>query len=234
VWTVRARASVAAGRPLQPGCRRLYPATRAATRQLRQTLVQVEPGVNRRKCVRCWTDELQRFVPVRVLLQALRVLHGHSGDINSGSFSPDGKQVVTASRDFTVRVWPLEGTGPPSVLRGHHSSVARAVFSPDGRWIATGSFDKTARLWRIQRDREPVVLEHVGEVTDAVYSYDGHHLLTVTGPQHAVYVWNVSIAAVHDALRRRTKECLSPQQRREYLGQTGAAADQQFRECIGR
>jgi WD40 repeat protein len=35
-------------------------------------------------------------------------LTGHSGQVYSAAFSPDGKQVVTASFDGTARVWPLE------------------------------------------------------------------------------------------------------------------------------
>lgn len=35
------------------------------------------------------------------------VFQGHTGDVNSAAFSPDGTRIVTATNDFTARVWSL-------------------------------------------------------------------------------------------------------------------------------
>jgi WD40 repeat protein len=47
------------------------------------------------------------------------VLRGHEGGVMSAAFDPDGKRIVTASKDKTVRVWKADGNGEPIVLRGY-------------------------------------------------------------------------------------------------------------------
>ena len=41
----------------------------------------------------------------------------------SANYSPDGKHIVTASSDKTVRVWRADGQGEPLILSGHTGIV---------------------------------------------------------------------------------------------------------------
>lgn len=38
----------------------------------------------------------------------LRAFQGHSDDVSSVDFSPDGRQFLTRSEDGTARMWKLE------------------------------------------------------------------------------------------------------------------------------
>ncbi|MEO8137882.1 MAG: hypothetical protein ABI831_28385 [Betaproteobacteria bacterium] len=77
------------------------------------------------------------------------LLRGHSAPVLSANFSPDGKRIVTASRDKTARVWDADNGKPVGEPMTHGSAVQSASFSPDGKRVVTASEDKTARVWDV-------------------------------------------------------------------------------------
>ncbi len=77
----------------------------------------------------------------------LHSLSGHTNSVISASFSPDGRTIVTASRDKTALLWNTATGELLHTLSGHTLPVNSAAFSPDGRTILTTSDDRTARLW---------------------------------------------------------------------------------------
>jgi WD40 repeat protein len=87
------------------------------------------------------------------------VLRGHDAPVMSACFSPDGRQVLTASLDGTARLWDA---GPSAeyavVLRGHSCPVGLARFSRDGKRLFTAfgprgdvlggkGGDRAVRVW---------------------------------------------------------------------------------------
>ena len=76
-------------------------------------------------------------------------LKGHSDTVCSVSFSPDGKRIVSGSRDKTLKVWDAQTGKETLTLKGHTSPVRSVSFSPDGKRIVSGSHDKTVKVWDI-------------------------------------------------------------------------------------
>ena len=72
---------------------------------------------------------------------------GHSGEVRSVSFSPDGSRLASASTDGTIRIWDVAKGDTLLVLRDHREAVYAVTFSPDGAFLVSGSADRTARLW---------------------------------------------------------------------------------------
>jgi WD40 repeat protein len=116
--------------------------------------------------------------------------NGHNGPVNSGEFSRDGIQVLTASDDRTARLWDAKTGVERLQLKGHGDQVKGAVFSPDSVRILTASNDRTARVWDAKTGLEVLQLKgHQGAVNSAVFSPDGARILTASNDQTA-RIWD--------------------------------------------
>jgi len=111
--------------------------------------------------------------------QALMTLRGHEGRVHSVSFSTDGKRMVSASEDKTVKVWDAATGAELMTLRGHSDQVAGVAFSPDGKRIVSGSADNTIRVWDAATGDELMTLHgHEGCVRAVSFSLDGKRIVS--------------------------------------------------------
>ena len=77
-----------------------------------------------------------------------------AGSVYGVAFSPDGKTLVSAGDDNTLRLWdPATRRAIGEPLRGHTSPVFSVAFSPDGKTLASTGDDGTVRLWDVAAHR---------------------------------------------------------------------------------
>jgi cytochrome c len=70
----------------------------------------------------------------------VRVLEGHQQNVNGVAFAPNGRTLVSAGYDLTVRIWPLGG-GPATIVTLPSPLNAVAV-APDGSIVTAGAAGK--------------------------------------------------------------------------------------------
>ncbi|MGB3767803.1 MAG: AAA family ATPase, partial [Phormidesmis sp.] len=84
------------------------------------------------------------------------LLTGHEYGVDSVSFSPDGKTLVSGSRDRTVRLWDATtGMSIGQPLIAGEDWVDSVSFSPDGKTLVSSGSDGTVRRWNTTT-REPI------------------------------------------------------------------------------
>ncbi len=126
-------------------------------------------------------------------------LNGHTGPVTSVVFSTDGGNLVSGSRDGTVKLWPTEmdSSLKPTVPVGWKSTdaISALAFSPDGKMLATGSSGGSVKIRNtdvklsgedtgkeLQRPDSPPVFA-------VAFSPDGHILATGSWDKN-ITLWN--------------------------------------------
>jgi hypothetical protein len=91
----------------------------------------------------------------------LPALEGHAAPILSLAFSPDGKRLVSGSRDKTVTVWDVSAGAAAVKMAGHSAPVSAVAFSPTGGSVVSGDRDGAVQL-RVAGTGEPHLVRKDG------------------------------------------------------------------------
>lgn len=133
-------------------------------------------------------------------------LKGHSHWVHSAIFSPDGKKIVTASRDKTTKIWDAQTGELLANLAENSNGVNSATFSPDSKKIVTASWNNTAKIWDAATGNIILDLKgHKNGVLSAKFSPDGKKIIT-TSSDNTAKIWDTSTGEIIADLNKHTGE----------------------------
>jgi hypothetical protein len=99
---------------------------------------------------------------------------GHSDQVWSVAFAPDGKTALSGSHDNTLRLWDLATGREIKKFEGHLDLVSSVAIAPDGKTALLDSWDHSLRLWDLASGREIRKFEgHSRVVNSVAFAPDG-------------------------------------------------------------
>ena len=130
----------------------------------------------------------------RMISSDLLTIRGHASRVRRVEFSPDGKQIVSASVDNVLKTSDAS-TGETLVTFAGHDGPDGcwcAGFSPDGKRIVSGGVDRLVKVWNAATGQETLTLKgHTGFITAVCFSPDGKRILSGSSDT-SLKIWNAS------------------------------------------
>lgn len=115
---------------------------------------------------------------------------GHQKLVNHVSFSPDGRHVVSASFDNSIKLWDGLSGKFLGTLRGHVAAVYQTAWSADCRLLVSCSKDTTLKVWDIKTQKLLTDLPgHSDEVYCVDWSLDGKKVSS-GGKDKMIRIWS--------------------------------------------
>jgi WD40 repeat protein/tRNA A-37 threonylcarbamoyl transferase component Bud32 len=149
-------------------------------------------------------------------------LNGHTGDVNSLSFSPIPpspiqnqialgleKTLASGSDDKTVKIWDLKYKKEVRTFRGHSGKVYAVAISPDNQSVVSGSNDKTLKIWDFNTGKAIRTLSgHQGLISSVAITPDGQTVVSGSYDK-TLKMWNVNTGEEIRTLKGHSGEVLS-------------------------
>ncbi len=120
-----------------------------------------------------------------------KTLTGHSGQVYSLAYSPDGRYLASGSSDKTIKIWETATGTELRTLTGHSMTVWSVAYSPDGRYLASGSLDKTIKIWEVATGKVRTLTGHYMTFWSVAYSPDGRYLASGSSDK-TIKIWETA------------------------------------------
>ena len=133
------------------------------------------------------------FLPSLLLAQEFShiILTGHKSGVNTCSFSPDGKKMISGSKDGTIKVWDIEQNYKAiKEFSFGDDAISALHYNHKGDKISVGSLEclqiyNSSNYKRIARKKKA----HVTFVKSGNFSPDDQFVVSSSWKENALVIW---------------------------------------------
>ncbi|XP_015187730.1 PREDICTED: periodic tryptophan protein 2 homolog [Polistes dominula] len=127
---------------------------------------------------------------------------GHSNNINSLAYSPDGQYIVTGGEDGKVKLWNTMSGFCSVTFKEHTSPITGVLFSHNRKFIVSSSLDGTVRAYDLSRYRNFKTLTSFRPIQFSCVTLDASDELVAAGGQDFfyIYLWSIKTGKLLEIL----------------------------------
>jgi WD40 repeat protein len=122
------------------------------------------------------------------LFECLATLKGHSSGVTAVAISPDGRSLISSSRDKVIKVWDWWAQEEIFTLKAH-SFVYAITVSEDGETFAIRGRDHVIKAWSLRNGQQIRPEKGALRTIASVTLTDDRHL--ISSSQNAIKIWNL-------------------------------------------
>jgi WD40 repeat protein len=145
-----------------------------------------------------WEAKSGNIIKILTFPHSTSIPDDRSHGFRDLKFSTDGKFLVAASTDTTIKVWQWQTDLKPQILVGHQDWAYSLSFSQDGKWLAStgGGSDKSLKIWQIQGSKIKLkkTIEKVHEEGSYVAFHPNNHQIATAGSTLRIWDFDRIIA----------------------------------------
>jgi WD40 repeat protein len=158
----------------------------------------------------------------------LATVGGFNGYAYTVSFTPNGRTLIAAGADRTVRMWNIANPGRPrpigGPLTGPTSSIYDIAVSPNGSRLAAATTDGSVWLWDIANPVNPDLVADLTGSTSELYavSFQPHsNTLIAGGSDQQLHIWDDNPADLSDRICKLAGTPLTRSEWSQYVETSG-------------
>ena len=137
------------------------------------------------------------------------LLTGHTMQVSSVAFSPDGTKIAGVNGDNSIRLWDVRTGKGIHTLEGHTRSVEIMMYSPDGTKLASVGWDDSIRLWDVRTGKGTHTFAgHTRSVGAVAFSPDGTKLASAAWDR-TIRLWDLRTGISTHTLARLTDSVIA-------------------------